>query len=269
MKSKYELLNNKEWLFEKYVQEKLSTLKIAKLVGAKVGNSVRQALLHFDIPIRNVSDGLTCNRQDDGFKINESVMAGCLLGDAGLIKWNRKSDASYPSFYKKNKFYDHIEYVGNILMGPKWRNRYAPEQRLINGVNHNYHRIDTLSHKELLSYYKTWYPESNDFKKVIPDNIVIDSVVLLHWFLDDGSTSYRKDRDSIVATLCTESFEEEQQVKLIQRINDLFDLDFKLKRCNFGTKWRIGIRSNKLKDFYHVIGECPIDSLSYKWKCPS
>src|SRR5687767_8241544 len=41
----YPLLNNKEWLEQKYLLEKLSLNKIVELVGAKDSNSVRQALL--------------------------------------------------------------------------------------------------------------------------------------------------------------------------------------------------------------------------------
>ena len=104
---RYKLLNDVQWLHDRYVVEGLSTKKIAKLVGAKTPNSVRQALQRASIEIRSVSDGLTINREDDGFVLRKDVIEGGLLGDAGLRIWNKHSDASYPSYTRKNKYKDH------------------------------------------------------------------------------------------------------------------------------------------------------------------
>lgn len=268
MKSKYELLNDADWLHQRYIVEQLSTIKIGKLIGVKQPNSVRQALLANGISLRSVSDGLTCNRTDDGFVIEESVLTGCLLGDAGLQKWKKGSANALPAFYKKNKFYSHIKYVGELLFGDLWETRYKPEYRLLNGKNLLYHRINSLTHKELVPIYERWYPESNGYLKVVPDDIKIDAKVLLHWFMDDGSTSFRKDRGSIVATLCTESFSKEDQEKLVAKVDEAFGMKFTLKPVNFGTGWRIGIKSTTLPMFYDIIGPCPVPDLVYKWKVP-
>src|SRR4051812_15045126 len=50
---KYDLLNDKDWLYQKYVIEKISTEEIARLAGAKTANSARQALIRFGIELRN------------------------------------------------------------------------------------------------------------------------------------------------------------------------------------------------------------------------
>ena len=110
----YDLLNNKEWLYKKYVKEKLSTKDIKKLCGAKTSNSVRQALIRNNIKVRNVSEGLTCNRINDGFILNVPVIEGSLLGDARLGIYNRKSDISNPYFSKKNIGKDHGSGVENL-----------------------------------------------------------------------------------------------------------------------------------------------------------
>ena len=114
--SKYPLLNDKKWLYEKYIREGFGTIKICKLSGAKTPNSVRQALIKYNIPVRTIGDGLRINRKDDGLIINKEVIDGCLLGDGFLCKWNKNSDVSFPYFAKRNKYYDHIKYVSNLLL---------------------------------------------------------------------------------------------------------------------------------------------------------
>lgn len=71
--SKYKLLNDKEWLYNKYIVEKNSMEIIAGLAGAKTSNSVGQSLDRFNIPKRSNSDGLTCKRETDHFVLNEQL----------------------------------------------------------------------------------------------------------------------------------------------------------------------------------------------------
>ena len=63
--SKYSLLNDKEWLTQKYVVEGLTTCKIAKIAGVKSDVSVRQGLKRCDIPerepIRHIQHGISLN----------------------------------------------------------------------------------------------------------------------------------------------------------------------------------------------------------------
>ena len=166
---KYELLDNKEWLQKQYVNNKLSTLKIANLVGARSGNYVRQALIRHTIPVRNRSDGQTVSSDDDFFIMNYPIFFGSLLGDGSLKVHNKHSDASYPHFHKKN-----ITYI-----------------------------LRTLAHKDLLPVYNTWYPASNNYKKLIPEDVVISSELLLHMFLDDGSSSIRRKHSKTKQIICS------------------------------------------------------------------
>lgn len=54
---KYPELHDKKWLEEKYLDEKLSSLKIAEIIGCD-SVSVRRALRYFSIPIRTISEAL-------------------------------------------------------------------------------------------------------------------------------------------------------------------------------------------------------------------
>jgi len=267
--SKYSLLDNKKWLYEKYVQENLGTIDICKLAGAKSPNSVRQSLIKYSIPLRSIGDGLRSNRQDDGFIINKEVIEGCLLGDGFLYKWNKKSDTSTPYFAKRNKYYDHVKYVSEILFGDKWEDRIKENNEKSLDKRHVVFTLRSLSNKRLQSYYKRWYPEWNDYKKVIPEDIEITPNLLLHWFLDDGN-SYQRRKDStvkqVIITLCSECFSEDNQQMIVDKVKDKFELKCKLKKVNYGTGYQIVINQSQVPLFYDIIGLCPVPSMQYKWK---
>lgn len=265
---KYPLLNDKEWLYQKYINEKLSTEQILKLVGCKTANSVRQSLIRFDIEVRTRTVGLTCNRVNDGFNFNQEVIYGCLLGDGGLSKWNKFSDESNPFFRKRNKFKDHIEHIANLLGLNENSISYEYVKSSKSNTMCDVYTLKSASYKELLPIYKKWYPESNDFKKIVPNDIIITPTVLLHWFMDDGCTWYRKDRKNtpIVGSFSSESFTKEENMMLIEKIKDSTGLLLTPQKCNSGTESRISIPTSQIKAFFEVIGNCPVNSLEYKWK---
>lgn len=274
----YDSLNDEKWLRQKYEIEGLSTKEIATLIGAKTPNSVRQALIRKKIEIRTISDGLTFKRRmkDDGdFICNIDVVVGCLLGDAGLNCYNRHSNLSYPYFYKKNKYYDHVTYVTNLLFKDGGKCRIKEYCRANDDKTFKCFTFKSFCNKDLLQIYRDWYPESNNYVKLVPKNIEINETVLLHWFMDDGSASYRK-RDGkitnqVVLVFCSESFSKDDQQWLCDRINEKFDFGARViktrcrkKQC--GTGWRIRIPQSKVNKFFEVIGPCPVASMQYKWK---
>jgi hypothetical protein len=268
---RYPLLNDKDWLQRNYLVEGKSLDELKALVGAKNHNSVRQALERFGMVARSISDGLTHNREDDGFSPNASVIDGTLLGDAFLSVYNKTSELSYPSYCKRNKHIEHHQYVGDLLFGDNWVTRVKEQSSICNGKVCNYHLLRSLSHKELMSYHRRWYPVLNNYIKCIPEDIVINEEVLLHWFLDDGSSSYRK-RDGkktnqVLITFCSESFEKADQERLCDQIHEKFPtIKPKIMPCQWGTGWRIKILQAQANAFYEIIGLPPVASLAYKWK---
>lgn len=263
---KYPLLNDKEWLFQKYMKEGLGTRKMCKLAGAKTANSVRQALIRHSIPVRTIGDGLRHNNSD-GIVINQSVIDGCLLGDGFLFKWNKSSDNSFPYFSKRNKYYDHIKYVSEILFGDRWEERVKENNEKSLGKRQIIFTLRSLSNKKLLPFYTRWYPEWNNCKKIIPEDIEITSDLLLHWFLDDGSSYLRKRKTrQVVITLCSECFSKDNQEIIIEKANSKFDLSMRLNKANSGIGYRIVIPQSKVDNFYNIIGDCPVSSMEYKWK---
>lgn len=263
----YPLLNDKEWLLKKYVEEKLSLQEVGILVGAKNHNSVRQGLQRFGIPIRNISDGLTRFRTDD-FAIDHDVVEGSLLGDGFLSKYNLHSDTSYPSFDKKNKYADHVALVASTMISMS-DDFICEDINNCNGKRLVYYKFSSLTRKELLPYFKRWYPELSGYVKVVPDDIELNPAVILHWFMDDGSSSFRPERTTskqIRLCFCSESFVEKDQQRLCDQFKTKFDIDARLRPCPWGTGWRIHILQSHVQKFFDLIGPCPVPSLAYKWK---
>jgi hypothetical protein len=281
MGSKYVLLNDVTWLKQKYIDEKLSAEQISILAGAKTSNSARQALLRNDIEVRGISESLTINRITD-FNINLDIINGCLLGDAGLDIYNPKSNLSYPAFYKKNKFFDHVLFVAEALSNTAKdmiKEEWGGKDKDGDLLSYPYFKYESGARKELLSLYRSWYPESNGFIKVVPQDLLLNSKMLLHWFLDDGSSSWRKrkynaenprygrrNEKQVRLCFCSESFTKEDQERLCRQFKTIFGLDARTKYCQWGTGWRIHIPQSQVNLFLEIIGPPPVASLAYKWK---
>lgn len=264
---KYPLLNNKLWLYQKYVNEKLSTKKITKLVGAKTPNSVRQALIRHNIKVRTISDGLTVTRSDD-FILDSEVIEGSLLGDGHMFTYNKHSDFSYPYFAKKNIGYDHILFVAKFLFPNTAKDRIKIENGInpFNGNPITYYKISSLVRKELKPYYKRWYPKSTGFKKIVPRDLKMTKNVLLNWFMDDGCTIYVNNKKSIDCKFCAMGFTRQDQEFLIDLVIKKFNLKLTIRKAESGSKSDIYAPSSQVKKLLDIIGPCPVPSMEYKWK---
>lgn len=279
----YENLNNKEWLYQKYFIEKLSTLQISNIVGAKQSNSVRQAILRFGWSPRNYREGIVRNK-NDCLIINKNVIDGSLLGDCSLGISNKNSKFARPYLHKKNKYRDHLIWfatqilpVDNIII-----KEITHSLKYNNNVKYyNLYSFRTQSSDKLLEFYTRWYPVNNGYTKVVPRDIILTPTVLLHWFLDDGYSCWRnrdgeicKGRNNkaypqktkqIILGFCSESFTKEENDFLCENIKKM-GIGASVRKSNGGTGWRLFIDQLSTNDFFDLIGECPVDSLKYKWK---
>ena len=260
-------LNNSHWLREQYIDNGLSTIDIARLAGAKTPNSARQALLRHNIPVRDYREGQVHNRAHD-FILNESVIAGCLLGDGYLIKSNKESRIAAPYFAKANKYLEHIQYVASFLFVEPDK-FITPGTSICRGVECPVVHLRSHTDERLREIYEKWYPASNGYKKVVPTDLVLDETVLLHWFLDDGS-SYRRRKDSpvkqITITFACESFTKTEQEYLANQMLDKWGLFVNIRSYSDGTGWRMHLCQSQADLFFEIIGAPPVQSLAYKWK---
>jgi hypothetical protein len=275
--SKYELLNDAEWLEQKYIVEKLSTIEIANIIGCKSCASVRKYLINHGIKVRTKSDGHTCNRITDNFVLNQPVIEGCLLGDGFFKLKNKYSEESNPSFGKTNIGFDHILYVANQIFTSDAKNRIFEYDNNNSGYANSKQvfTLRSLTHKELKPLCNKWYPVSNDYKKVIPEDIEISPELLLHWFMDDGRSYQRRKEHHRVKQICVEfacqSFNKDELQMLADKIYDKFSLKMtptlhQRHGIIKGTGMDMFVPQSQVPLFYEIIGECPVPSMQYKWK---
>ena len=272
--SKYSLLNNPNWLREKYTTDGLSTEQIAQLVGCPSCSSVSQSLRRHNIDMRSKSEGHRANREDDGFVVKKDVVEGCLLGDGALKTDNCYSNDSYPLFSKRNIHHDHIKYVGELLFGNNADNRIKLMNNTTNLGNGKIYSLTSLTHPELMKFYRAWYPASNDYKKVIPESIEITADLLLHWFLDDGySYKYTRQQKYTYTRLefACMSFTVEELEMLCAKIYNKFRITMfvRVHKRNgkiAGTGCEVHVKQSDIPLFFEIIGDCPVKSMQYKWK---
>lgn len=281
----YKELNDKNWLYEKYFVDKLSTVQVADLVGAKEPNSVGQALKRFGWSLRNHRNGIVRNIEDV-LIINRDVIDGSLLGDCSLGISNKNSDFARPYLHKKNKYRDHLIWFAEQIF-PFNRITIKETTHSIKYKNiikrYKIFTFRTNSSEKLLEFYRRWYPSNNNYKKVVPADLILTPTMILNWFLDDGSSTWRKrdgeickSRNSatypqktkqVIVSFCSESFTKEENEFLCNQIKK-FGINASVIKSNGGTGWRIAIGQSSTNDFFDLIGECPVDSLKYKWKRP-
>jgi uncharacterized OsmC-like protein len=293
-KSNYEILNNVKWLYSKYIDEKLSTLEIAKIVGCKCG-SVQQAIHRFGLKIRSKIESHESKRhrdgKEDGFELNKETMFiinGGLLGDAGL-KTTHDSKTASVAYSKTSIHKDYLEYECEKVLGHCEYVRFVktrdPEGRLCFGKYYakKSYVFTTLAHKELNPIFFKWYKQIDGKNiKIIPKDIEINEDTLLHWFMDDGYSYYvnkkwktldgEHSRKYARIYLCTQSFQKEELDALCNKIKCQFGLTFyprfhkRKKGVSQGSGYELELSIKNVKQFFEVIGPCPVPSMEYKWK---
>ena len=259
---------DQNWLTEQYSEQKLSMTEIAEKASCSP-TFVRTHLLQYGIPIRDKSEAHRLHREEDGFVPDPSVLAGCLLGDASLIMGNKSSNICVPYFRKYNINRDHVELVSSLLFSGRMdRVKEIVRKDPSPTASPVIYSIASLSYECLSPIYKEWYPADNGYVKGIPESVEVDEVMLLHWFLDDGTSQVieRKRGRRMIVFFCSECFLRDDQEMLCEKINWKYDLGATTVIHNKGTAFRISIPQTKAASFFEIIGPSPITSMSYKWK---
>ncbi len=277
-------LNDRQWLYARYAVQKLSLKEIAAQLGIPEQCSrIRYALMKNGIRVRKKGEGQRIWHRhqgtEDHFIFNKSVIAGCLLGDGGFKIQNPRSNDSCPAFCKGNINFDHVLYVANLLFSKNGDNRIFKTE---NGAGFDngsaMFRFSTLTHPCLMDWYRSWYPDWNDYKKVIPSNLELDQTALLHWFMDDGYSYWASHKNGKrkylrveFATQCFNKFELELLAdSILNVLNIRMAVRFHQRHGKIcGTGCEMHVQQKDVPAFFEVIGPCPVPSLAYKWKIPS
>lgn len=181
-------------------------------------------------------------------QLQKSVVIGSLLGDGYLRIFPKRKNA----LLETNHSYKQKEYVDWKYSVLRNVCKSAPKIRRGNGGRVAY-RFYTKQLAELTEFYKQFY---RDGKKIIPENLTIDPIILSVWFMDDGSRC----RDCDVY-LNTQQFGIEDQKKLIHLLcaaglETAFNKD--------KTYYRLRFLKSSLPKLRALLKDTVISSMQYK-----
>jgi len=247
------MYRNKEWLYNKYINEKLSTFQIDKLCGVSP-TAIRYWLVKYNIPRRSIGESRHlatnnhCNLSQDAIE----WIDGELLGDGSLHK-----TSSYSALFSySSKHLEYIEYVRDTLKSfgiEKTGKIYKQKDRKTGAISYS---CGFRSYPELMVIYRRWYPNN---KKIIPKDIKITPLTLRQHYIGDGSLTHSKKQKPYIR-LATNGFKISDVNWLIKQLNKL---GFKANRQRNGNVIRF--LDCFTKDFLTYIGECPVKCYQYKW----
>ena len=200
----------------------------------------------------------------------DSIILGSLLGD-GHIEAPRGNN-KYPSLGFTQNSLNEKEYINrkfNII------SKYYKTNNIRKGHNNTLRFSISSKERELISNLVN-ITRYNDNTRKLPSIDFIDPIVLLYWYIDDGSLSvgYQKRPDSRKPSISRRlkitlsSYRDKDIEILVKEINSKFNLNFKCLRENGKIK-NIGIKNflhiidflNLLRPFYYLI---PIEN-QYKF----
>jgi len=245
------MYKNKEWLYNKYINEKLSSNEIGKECNVKHQTIIRMLRKH-DIPVRSSGEGYHIKMGNHSHLSQEAIewINGELLGD-GCIEINSKYSAK---FKYGSKYPEYIRYVRDALelfgIGKAGRVYKVYHKDM---DCYSYHCF-SRAYPELLTIHKQWYKEG---KKIIPKDIKLTPLTCRQWYIGDGCLTILKHSKNIV--LATYGFLVKDVEWLTEQLNKINI------KANRQKKNAIYLSAYSVEDFLKYIGKCPIECYKYKW----
>lgn len=243
---------NREWLYNKYVIERLSMLYIAKL--CRVSDvTILYWLRKYGIPTRSraeVAHLAVANYCNLSQKALEWIN-GELLGDGNL-----SSCSPYSAYFQySSKYLKYIQYVKNTFKffgigGSRMYKCYSKSKDCY------FYSYKSLSYAELLPIRKQWYPEG---KKIVPKDTRLTPLTCRQWHIGDGCL-VEKGRRRPSIKLHTTGFSIPDVNWLIDQ---LFNLGLKVTRHLSSNC--IYISTYSTEAFLNYIGKCPVECYQYKF----
>ncbi|MDB5265191.1 MAG: homing endonuclease [Parcubacteria group bacterium] len=181
-------------------------------------------------------------------QLQRSIIIGTILGDGYLrIVSGRKG-----ALLEVNHALSQKEYVDWKYTMLKPLCKSGPKIRATNGTRVAY-RFTTRQHPEITALHQSFYGEG---KKSIPDNLVLDPIMLAVWFMDDGSRCRASD-----VYLNTQQFSliDQEQLRAM-----LLTLGIESSLNKDKEYSRIRIKKSSIPLLFELISPYVISSMTYK-----
>ena len=181
-------------------------------------------------------------------ELQRSIIIGTILGDGYLRIVSGKKNA----LLEVNHALSQKAYVDWKYEMLQAFCKSGPKSRKSNGTRMAY-RFNTRQHPEITKLHTTFYGEG---KKSIPDNLVLDPIMLAVWFMDDGSRCRASD-----VYLNTQQFARHDQERLRESLLAL-GIESSLNKDKEYS--RIRIKKSSIPYLFESISPYIIPSMTYK-----
>lgn len=178
----------------------------------------------------------------------KSIIIGSILGDGYLRIIKGRKDA----FLEINHSIEQRKYVEWKYQKLKNLVGGLPKSRRGNGKRIAY-RFYTKQHPELTKLLHQFYQNG---KKIFPEKLILNPVMLAVWFMDDGSKCRTSD-----VYLNTQQFDDESQQRIIKALHRI-KLSARLNKDKF--YFRIRFLKSNLPKLNNIIKQYIIPSMRYK-----
>lgn len=188
------------------------------------------------------------------------ILTGHLLGDGSIFYSTRY--AVTPIFSFTSKHLEYAEFVKNSSSLSSYC-KVLQRRRFDKRTSKTYvsYQFRTKSCETLKQFRDLWYPEG---KKLIPENLKLNSTICQRWYIDDGGRSSGKSRGKnryiSISTCCHKN-----NGDIIILLKELRNLGFNCNSNLNGNYHRIQFSRVSSLDFLEFIGKCPVECFKYKW----
>lgn len=183
--------------------------------------------------------------------IQKSLLIGSILGDGNLEpNWSKTNYRLKISHSIKQAQYVNWKY--EIL------NNWVLTKPNIDKCNHAL-TFRTISHPEITKLANIFYKNK---RKIIPDNLEINPLILAIWFMDDGNV-IRRNGKVYGYHLNTQSFTKEENLILMKILSKNFKINASLEINH--NKYRLRLmRKEYRQNFLFAIRKLILPSMLYK-----
>ena len=264
------LYRDRDWLYDKYINEQLSTTQIAKMLNVN-HDTIWRWLKKFNIPTRPV-----INENPDVDDYFYEVMDGIMIGDGNLNISNGGKNVNFiiAQTKKQSEFIYWIakflnEY--NIEYKLYKRERYKRDYIKKNGENGYTNSSLIIQTKCYELFNNIYHRHYNEKERLIPKDIKLTPLQLALWYISDGNLNYDKRKCAYQIRLSTHRYHINDLKWLVNEINDLHGIKFNIYRqCknkeNYGHILKIG-KKNDIYNFCKIVEPYMCDCFKYKIRC--
>jgi len=166
-----------------------------------------------------------------------NALTGNMLGDGHLGLANNSINSELIITRQIKDIY-YLKYemsiYKNFLFSYYWVNDNATPKikekiNVETGKYYKYCSFATFKSPSFTPYQKLWYP--ND-KKIVPNNLQLNSQIIAHWFADDGSVECNKLPYRFVVEFHTQGFSQEEVNFLASLLCDRYNEKFQIQSRN-------------------------------------